>query len=81
VAYVRPACEEYLWLSYLNSIDSRAAEKLVIALMLVENNRSIEAQRRYFGDEWMTRGGWPLSYIEGSVTESTTAKESIEDIA
>ena len=49
--------------------------------MLVENNRSIEAQRRYFGNEWMTRSGWPLSYTEGSVTASTTAKDSIEDIA
>jgi hypothetical protein len=81
VAYVRPACEEYLWLSYLNSVDSQAAEKFIMALMLVENDRSIEAQGQYFGDDWMARNGWPLSYMRSATAASSTAKESIEEIA
>jgi hypothetical protein len=81
VAYVRPACEEYIWLAYLNSIDPHIADLLVGQLMLVENSRSIDAQRQYLGNERMMEYGWPSSYMRFSAEASTVAKGNIEQIA
>ena len=49
--------------------------------MLVENSRSIDAQRQYLGNERIIEYGWPSSYIRFSTEASTMAKRNIEQIA
>jgi Family of unknown function (DUF5677) len=81
VAYVRPACEEYIWLEYLNSIDPMRARRLLQQLSLVESARSLRAQQQYMGDVEMIEYGFPADFVDAIQQESTSAKLQIEELA
>jgi hypothetical protein len=81
VGFVRPACEEYIWLSYLNSIEREKAGRLLLALNLSESARSLEAQRKFMGTDEMIEYGFPTAFLTEIESWPTKAKSMIEELA
>jgi len=63
VMNVRPACDEYLWLSYISGLASSDARELLLALNYDEMIRSVNAQWAYLGDQSMVDIGFPCSFL------------------
>jgi hypothetical protein len=81
VGFVRPACEEYIWLGYLNSIDRKKAGRLLLALNLSESARSLEAQRKFMGADEMVAYGFPAAFLSEIESWPTRAKTMIKELA
>ena len=81
VGFVRPACEEYIWLSYMNSIDRTKAGRLLLALNLSESARSLEAQRKFMGPDEMIAYGFPAAFLTEIESWPTRAKTMIKELA
>lgn len=81
VGFVRPACEEYIWLGYLNSIDRKKAGRLLVALNLSEAARSLEAQRNFMGTDEMIAYGFPAAFLSEIKSWPTKARTMIKELA
>jgi hypothetical protein len=81
VGFVRPACKEYIWLGYLNSIDRKKAGRLLLALNLSESARSLEAQRKFMGTDEMIAYGFPADFLTEIESWPTRAKTMIKELA
>jgi hypothetical protein len=78
VGYVRPACEEYIWLAYLNSVDKDRARILISSLALEESTRSIAAQRRHMGADGMVALGFPDKFLTETETQGRIARTQLK---
>lgn len=74
VGYVRPACEEYIWLAYLKSVDKGKARLLASSIALEESTRSISAQHRHMGADGMVSLGFPEKFLAENETRGRTAR-------
>jgi hypothetical protein len=63
VGYVRPACDEYLWLAYLNTMGTSAATRVILAMNLDESARSLEAQLGFMGEAGFVSLGFPRNIV------------------
>ena len=61
---VRPACEEYIWLNYLNTVEESQAEKLVTLLGQHEACEHVKAQENYAGASVMTNLGFTRAFVQ-----------------
>jgi hypothetical protein len=80
VGFVRPACEEYIWLSYLNSIDRAKAGQLLLALNLSDFTRTLEAQRKFMGTDEMIAFGFPTAFLTEIESWPTITKTMIKEL-
>jgi hypothetical protein len=80
VGYVRPACEEYIWLAYLNSIDRDKARSLIFLLTLEESTRGIAAQHRHMGVRNMIALGFPESFLIDNEARGRIARAQLKSI-
>lgn len=81
LGFVRPACEEYIWLSYLNSIDRSRAGRLLLTLALSEFARTLEAQRKFMGTDEMVAYGFPATFLAEIESWPTRAKTMMKELA
>lgn len=61
--YVRPACEERIWVAYLYSLDIATRDRLLLWLSLLESSSTINAQLQFFGMKQMRRLGFSKSFV------------------
>jgi hypothetical protein len=65
IGFVRPALDEWLWLTYLCRLDLAQANKLLGVMGRYDSVRSLSAQRDYIGDEAMTAQLWyPPGFVD-----------------
>ncbi|KSU73667.1 hypothetical protein AS032_20900 [Rhodococcus qingshengii] len=64
VGFVRPACEELLWLQYLATLDESVAHDVYLALGSNDVMRSAQATHDFLGVEMMTQNGFPSGFSE-----------------
>ncbi|MDI9947014.1 DUF5677 domain-containing protein [Rhodococcus sp. IEGM 1302] len=64
VGFVRPACEELLWLQYLATLDESDAHDVYLALGNNDTMRSAQATQDFLGVEAMTEIGFPRGFSE-----------------
>ena len=81
LGFLRPACEEYIWLRYLNSIDRTKAGRLLLALALSEFARSLDAQQKFMGTDEMISFGFPAAFLTETKSWPTRAKAIIKELA
>jgi hypothetical protein len=58
VPLLRPACEEFLWIKYLRTLEPVIRETIVLQKSQIEIADTVEAQRLYAGDETMKQFGF-----------------------
>lgn len=66
VGFVRPACEEFLWLKYLASLDIADATVAFVALGNHDALRSLVAVKGYKGTESLVRLGFPRPFVDAA---------------
>jgi hypothetical protein len=81
VMHVRPACDEYLWLSYLSSLDASDARDVVLALRSEEISRSLNDQYVHLGEELMIRIGFPRQFVRSLDRMAASARDSVEQLS
>jgi len=78
VAFVRPALDEWLWLTYLCKLDLAKANGLLLAMGRYDAIRSLSAQRDYIGDEAMTAQLWyPPGFVDVQVEQLPKVREEL----
>jgi hypothetical protein len=55
VGYCRPAFDEFLWVSYLGTVDSGLANELLMKLSAFEGLETLRAQHDFLGEPVMTQ--------------------------
>src|SRR5260370_28145455 len=65
VPLLRPACEEFLWIKYLRTLDPTIRETIVLQKSQIEIGETVEAQRLYAGDATMKQFGFTTKYLSG----------------
>jgi len=78
VGYVRPACEEYVWLAYLNLVDKDKVRTLISSLALEESTRSIAAQHRHMGVRGMVALGFPDRFLTENQARGRIARTQLK---
>jgi len=68
VTFLRPACEELIWLKYLRSIDPIKAETLVILYANLEARENLQAQHDFVGKAEMHKLGFSDQFLEDAET-------------
>jgi hypothetical protein len=66
VGFVRTACEEFLWLKYLASLDVADANEVFVALGNFDNMRSVQAALGFAGVDALVGQGFPRGFVDAS---------------
>jgi len=61
--FVRLACEERIWVSYLFSLEREPRDQLLLLMSMLESGTAIGAQQQFFGANTMKRLGFPKSFV------------------
>lgn len=78
VGSVRPACEEFLWLQYLASLDRESAHDVFMLMAINDSMRSAAAMRGFVGDAIMTSAlGFPPEFVQAIDRMVARSKKSL----
>ncbi|WP_327156665.1 DUF5677 domain-containing protein [Streptomyces tubercidicus] len=79
-AYLRPACEEYFWIKYLNTLQPQDFRDFLLQVANYENLRGLHAQQMYIGKKGMKHLGFPTAFINEALRRVNSGKQRISDI-
>lgn len=79
VPFLRPACEEAIWLKYLLSLQESDAEELIRCLIHRELSANMAAQRDYAGANVFSELGLE-PYLRGLDQKSESVKRSLQNL-
>ncbi|MEV4214041.1 DUF5677 domain-containing protein [Micromonospora sp. NPDC049662] len=77
VGFIRPACEEYLWLKYLTSLECKDSNDVLLVLASSDALRSLSAARGYIGDPMLNKLGFPTSFLSTTQAGLDSARERL----
>ncbi|WP_143228195.1 DUF5677 domain-containing protein [Actinomadura meyerae] len=77
--FLRPACEEAMWLSYLHKIDEEDANRLLSSMTALDVTRSIIAQQQYAGKRGMRSLGFPANIAKHAGEGKRFAEEELQE--
>ncbi|MFI7469981.1 DUF5677 domain-containing protein [Nonomuraea sp. NPDC049646] len=80
VCLLRPACEEYLWLAYLSTLDKNVANSLIAHMSTHDGYRAIRAQQQYFGKREMKLIGFPAKYVNAIPARHANVERKLRDL-
>jgi len=78
VPLLRPACEEFLWIKYLQTVKSELREEIVLQKSLIETADSLDAQRAYAGDGTMKELGFTTRFLDGFIEYRQIAQSKLK---
>jgi hypothetical protein len=64
VGFVRPACDEFLWLKYFAQVSAEDLRKIFLLMAVRDGLRSVAAAQGYVGAESMIAIGFPRSLLD-----------------
>jgi Family of unknown function (DUF5677) len=65
VPLLRPACEEFLWIKYIGTLEPELRELVILQKSQIETADTLDAQRAYAGDELMQEYGFTMEFMDG----------------
>ena len=80
VPLLRPACEEFFWVSFLRRVSPRDREEIVFWKAQIETFNSLNAQYNDAGEAEMKRIGFPDGFLVGVRTGSDKGKQVLRAI-
>ncbi|MEU8360450.1 DUF5677 domain-containing protein [Nonomuraea sp. NPDC048882] len=79
--FIRPACEDFFWLSYLEMLDAQIAKRLVLAMAVRDGARDVIAQQQYSGKKAMTRLGFPAKFVKYSFERKMRSEAALKELS
>jgi uncharacterized protein DUF5677 len=79
--YVRPACEEFLWLSYLVTLEKDVCASLLLDLACLEGAGIVLRQERYGGSKEMERLVFSPRLVRVAENLLSSSRKQLEAIA
>ncbi len=79
VVFLRPACEEAMWLSYLHRIGEEDANRLLASMTTLDVTRSIIAQQQYAGKRGMKSLGFPANIAKNAGDGKRFAEAELQE--
>jgi hypothetical protein len=79
-AFLRPACEEFFWIKYLNKVPAEAFKELFLAITAAENLRGLTAQQMYIGKRGMKSLGFSTQFVNKAISDYRAINEKIRRI-
>ncbi|WP_327582219.1 DUF5677 domain-containing protein [Nonomuraea sp. NBC_00507] len=80
-SFIRPACEDLFWLSYLDKLDAQVAKRLLGAMTALDASRSVIAQQQYSGKKTMTRLGFPAKFVKYSYANKLQSEAVLKELS
>ena len=77
VPLLRPACEELILVTYLTTIQREQAQRLVVALAIVEIHDDLRAQQKFAGEDVMRELGFSARFVTEAKLKDAAAKEEL----
>ena len=74
---VRPSCEEFIWLNYLNTLEESKAENLIQLLGSHEICGHVKAQENYAGASVMSDLGFTREFVRARQVGHSTVKSEL----
>jgi hypothetical protein len=81
VPLLRPAVEEHLWVSFLETLNSDYREEFLFAKSQVETFETLEAQWNDAGTDVMTQLGFPMDFLDVMRAASELGTKQLKEIA
>ncbi|MEU4891057.1 DUF5677 domain-containing protein [Streptomyces sp. NPDC044780] len=79
-AYLRPACEEYFWIKYLNTLQPLDIRDILLTFANLDNLRAIQAQQMFIGKKGMKQLGFPAAFVNETTRTMQNSKSRVADI-
>jgi len=80
VPLLRPACEEFLWVKYLRSLEPELREVVVLQKSQIETADTVDAQRAYAGDKLMEDFGFTTAFMDAVRESRQLAQQELKVI-
>ena len=80
IPFVRPACEELIWLTYLAQLEEPIRSRLILLLQSKESTDGVNAQQQFLGAKTMRQLGFPKSFVNKQLAARTVAEDNLKAI-
>lgn len=80
VGFIRPALEEFMYLTFLLDLDKAKAQRLILIFGRWDGIRSLQAQRSYVGDEVMESLWYPREFLERAPVENDEVRSILKEL-
>jgi hypothetical protein len=80
VLFLRAACEELIWIRYLNSIDPKVADIIIHCLVQKETHDLVNGQEQFSGRNSLIKGGFSPKFLNDKKDTSKQAHTLLKSI-
>lgn len=80
LSLVRPACEELIWLSYLQTLPLEVANRILALKGRLESLRLLNEQQQVAGARGMRAIGFPQGFVRGALRERAQAERAYVEL-
>jgi hypothetical protein len=80
VPLLRPACEEFLWIKFLRTIDKESRETIIAAKSQIEAADALENQASSMSGQGMTKLGFRIEFLQRMVATKAHAEQEMKTL-
>lgn len=80
VPLLRPACEEYLWIKFLRTIDENSRETIILGKSQMEAANTLENQAFFMSGQGMTKLGFRADFLKHMLTTRAHSEREMKAV-